>query len=80
MRTLQSLRLQDMLAEREQLREEEKGSPHLGMLADEESKGEEKDLDAQLAEDPYVKEGSDAVVGNGKTGSVTIWTSLIDSY
>ncbi len=55
--TLQSLRLKDMLAEREQLREEDKNSPHLGMMTDEEDKGEEQDLDSQLAEDPYVKEG-----------------------
>ncbi len=56
--TLQSLRLDDLLAEREQLRDEEKNSPHLGMMMvpDDESE-EEQDLDAQIAEDPYVGEG-----------------------
>ncbi len=56
--TLQSLRLEDMLAEREKLRAEEKDAPHLGMMAEDDGDDkEEQDLDAQIAEDPYVEEG-----------------------
>ncbi len=56
--TLQSLLLADMLAERDQLRDErERMTPH-GMMAmgdDDDKKGES--LDEKIADDPYVEEG-----------------------
>ena len=68
--TLQSLRLADMLAERETLRAEEKDAPHLGMMAEGDSDDkEEKDLDAQIAEDPYVEEGVTLLLEMEQLGS-----------
>ncbi len=57
--TKQSLRLQDLLAERNQIRNEfDKISPHGGM-AQTDGKDEEKEhtLDEKIADDPYVEEG-----------------------
>lgn len=54
--TQQSLLLEDMLAERDQLHDErERMAPH-GLMADGDDK-KEKSLDEKLSTDPYVKEG-----------------------
>ena len=55
--TQQSLLLEDMLAERDQLRDErERMAPHGLMAADDDEK-KEKSLDEKIADDPYVEEG-----------------------
>ncbi len=54
--TQQSLLLKDMLAERDQLRDErERMTPH-GLMADDDKK-KEQSLDEKIADDPYVEEG-----------------------
>jgi carboxyl-terminal processing protease len=54
----QSLLLKDLLAERDQLREEgNKMSPTHGAVAQDEADGEPKALSEEIAEDPYVEEG-----------------------
>ncbi len=57
--SLQSLLLKDLLAERDQLRNENSGvSPHGAMAAgDEQDDKEPKSLDQEIADDPYVEEG-----------------------
>ena len=56
--TQQSLLLKDMLAERDQLRDErERMTPHGMMAADDEDKKKELSLDEKIADDPYVEEG-----------------------
>ncbi|MFK5925230.1 MAG: carboxy terminal-processing peptidase [Desulfuromusa sp.] len=55
--TQQSLLLKDMLAERDQLRDErERMAPH-GLMAVETDKKKEQSLDEKIADDPYVEEG-----------------------
>ena len=56
--TRQSLLLKDLLSERRELRQEEKNGPHFGMMSEPEGDAsQEEDLDKQIADDPYVKEG-----------------------
>ncbi|MEA3545066.1 MAG: carboxy terminal-processing peptidase, partial [Thermodesulfobacteriota bacterium] len=55
--SLQSLLLQDMMAERDQLRDDLDGiSPHGSMAVDDDKK-KEQSLDEKIADDPYVEEG-----------------------
>ncbi|WP_029914565.1 carboxy terminal-processing peptidase [Pelobacter seleniigenes] len=55
--TRQSLLLKDLLTERRELRQEEKNGPHFGMMSEPEEDVPQEDLDKQIADDPYVKEG-----------------------
>ncbi len=55
--TRQSLLLKDLLSERRELRQEEKNGPHFGMMSEPEGDAPQEDLDKQIADDPYVKEG-----------------------
>ena len=55
--TRQSLLLEDMLAESEQLRgERERMLPH-GLMAGDDDEKKEQTLDEKIADDPYVEEG-----------------------
>ncbi|MDX2478704.1 MAG: carboxy terminal-processing peptidase [Desulfuromusa sp.] len=56
--TQQSLLLEDLLAERDQLRDErERMTPHGLMAADNDDEKKELSLDEKIADDPYVDEG-----------------------
>ncbi len=56
--TQQSLLLQDMLAERDQLHDErERMAPH-GLMGGDDDNKKTKSLDEEIATDPYVKEGA----------------------
>lgn len=56
--TQQSLLLEDMLAERDQLRDErERMTPHGMMAMEDDDEKKEQSLDEKIADDPYVEEG-----------------------
>lgn len=65
----QSLLLEQMLREREQLRGQEDGLPPHGSMAAEEGKENDQTLDEKITEDPYVDEAQELLLDSLKLAS-----------